>query len=195
MQKSIIWFCAVISTVSIIFSSVVLCLYAPSKNLTFDYMGVIVGVLSLLVTILIGWNIYAIIDFNRRKDDLETSIHEARNSIALVENARLRNNAVIEQALSDIYLELLTKSTYLKDYKYIEHTIASAVSLSAIEEFETITVLFDAFLQTFVKPDKVFLKRARIDDLLLMLHNIKHVERIRNWPDVVKVISKINVKD
>lgn len=34
-------------------------------NLCFDYMGVIVAVFSILVTILIGWNIYTALDIGK----------------------------------------------------------------------------------------------------------------------------------
>lgn len=34
-----------------------------------DWLGVLVGILSLLVMLLIGWNIYSVIDFNRIKKD------------------------------------------------------------------------------------------------------------------------------
>lgn len=37
-----------------------------SKEIQFDYIGAIIGVLSILVTILLGWNIYTVIDFKSK---------------------------------------------------------------------------------------------------------------------------------
>lgn len=52
-----------ISAVSLLLSVVAVCVDAwRSPELSFDYQGVIVGVLSLLVTVLIGWNIYTLVD-------------------------------------------------------------------------------------------------------------------------------------
>ena len=52
-----------LSTLAMIISLVALCRCAPRcSDLGFDYVGVIVGILSLLVTILLGWNIWTIID-------------------------------------------------------------------------------------------------------------------------------------
>ncbi|WP_276789520.1 hypothetical protein [Paraprevotella xylaniphila] len=50
--------------------SIITCCWSPriieENDLGFDYLGLIVGVLSLLVTILIGWNIYTLIDFESK---------------------------------------------------------------------------------------------------------------------------------
>src|SRR5574344_831127 len=49
----------VISIIAIGISIIALCKCCPRNgNLSFDYMGVIVGILSLLVTVLIGWQIF-----------------------------------------------------------------------------------------------------------------------------------------
>lgn len=49
--------------ISIIISITSLSIVAPrSKNLDFDYIGIIIGLLSLIVTILIGWQIYSTIN-------------------------------------------------------------------------------------------------------------------------------------
>lgn len=56
--------------VSLVFSTISIVLCCPrvidKDNLGFDYIGVIVGILSLLVAILIGWNIYTVVDFNKK---------------------------------------------------------------------------------------------------------------------------------
>lgn len=38
------------------------CCFIRIEPISYDYMGVLIGILSLLVTILIGWNIYTFID-------------------------------------------------------------------------------------------------------------------------------------
>lgn len=47
-----------LSGIAVVISIVSICVAYPHKaELGFDYQGVLVGVLSLLVTTLIGWNI------------------------------------------------------------------------------------------------------------------------------------------
>ena len=55
--------------VSLIMSVAALCRSLPCV-MGVDYMGVIVGILALLVTVLIGWNIYSVVDFNKKKEEL-----------------------------------------------------------------------------------------------------------------------------
>lgn len=62
-------------------SFIVLAIYAPrvihGKSLGFDYMGVIVTVLSILVTTLIGWNIYNVISIKNEIESFKDNIrHE-----------------------------------------------------------------------------------------------------------------------
>lgn len=62
--------CAIaISIFAVCISVTTLCVVKPRcSELGLDYLGVIVGVLSVLVTLLIGWNIYTTIDL---KDTLK----------------------------------------------------------------------------------------------------------------------------
>lgn len=57
----------IIGIVSLAFSVVAVCVACwRSPELSFDYQGVLVGILSLLVTVLIGWNIYTTIRIEGR---------------------------------------------------------------------------------------------------------------------------------
>lgn len=59
--------------------------YPRYEELHFDYQGIIVAILSILVTILIGWNIFTVIDFKekiqeslRRYDELNNKLDNAK---------------------------------------------------------------------------------------------------------------------
>lgn len=55
-------------------AAILLSIYAVfvcDKRIEADWMGILVGVLALLVTVLIGWNIYTVIDIKKIKDDYE----------------------------------------------------------------------------------------------------------------------------
>ena len=53
-NKRLIWISLAVSIISLIVSIIVLVNYCPTQNLKFDYMGVIVGILALLVTSLMS---------------------------------------------------------------------------------------------------------------------------------------------
>lgn len=73
---------AILVFVALVFSIISLCVNCPriftKDNLGFDYIGVIVGVLSLMVTLLVGWNIiYAINSKNQIKGEIKKYVDEA----------------------------------------------------------------------------------------------------------------------
>lgn len=56
----------VLSVISVLAIVGYACMRFPhTGNLGFDYMGVIVGILSLLVTLLIGWNIFYALELKK----------------------------------------------------------------------------------------------------------------------------------
>lgn len=62
-KKWIGWATLGLSLAAIAISIIAICVSCPrDTELGFDYQGVIVGVLSLLITLLIGWNIYTFVD-------------------------------------------------------------------------------------------------------------------------------------
>ena len=64
-----------LSILAIILSILAICFSLPRTELSFDYLGFITGILGVLVTVLIGWNIYAVIDFRQEKQRLVQCKH------------------------------------------------------------------------------------------------------------------------
>ena len=77
--------------ISVIISITSLAIVSPrNKNLDFDYIGVIIGLLSLIVTILIGWQIYSTINI---KNMISKEVHEnlksfEKNSLQAIVNSQ-----------------------------------------------------------------------------------------------------------
>ena len=68
----------ILSILAIILSILAICFYLPRTELSFDYLGFITGILGVLVTVLIGWNIYAVIDFRQENNDLYNTLMNKR---------------------------------------------------------------------------------------------------------------------
>lgn len=142
-----------------------LCMHFPriiDSNLGFDYMGVIVGVLSLLVTVLVGWNIYTIIDYQKEisktkkelnfiKQDINTlankTIQERTELFASIQKdfalISLRNYLmrVDKSFLSSIFtytIKSVICYSYLKDYKQADDLIASLINAIPKETYNSI---------------------------------------------------------
>lgn len=70
------------SGVAIVISIIAICFSCPrNSGLGFDYQGILVGVLSLLVTVLIGWNIYTFIDIKEESQRINKFRTEIENKI------------------------------------------------------------------------------------------------------------------
>lgn len=66
--------------ISVLLSIASICIsFIRSEPLTFDGMSVLVGILSLLVTLLLGWQIYTFVDINNR---VKKEVHEFLNKKA-----------------------------------------------------------------------------------------------------------------
>lgn len=104
--KAFCWVLIVIGLLMNVFGFFITAKAAPSPaELDFDYNGVIVGVLSLLVTALLGWNVYTLIDIKNiqelyktsllditnEKDERERQIHQLRSMIFNVTGGILGN--------------------------------------------------------------------------------------------------------
>lgn len=61
-----------INIVILVIIIIIVCTHFPRNGeLGFDYMGIIVGVLSLLVTMLVGWQIFNLMDVNKKMSQLD----------------------------------------------------------------------------------------------------------------------------
>lgn len=78
-----------------------------SPELSFDYQGVIVGVLSLLVTVILGWNIYTVIDIKNTRGEihklkglLEKQIQQSNENTKLILRMEMIDSAEVLNAFT-----------------------------------------------------------------------------------------------
>lgn len=85
---------------SLVASVTAICRTHPRTELGFDYMGLIVGILALLVTMLIGWQIYNALNLDRKVSDIKKEYDGLKDkSEALArqqENIKVYNEASME---------------------------------------------------------------------------------------------------
>lgn len=75
------------------------------EPITTDWLGVLVGILSLLVMLLIGWNIYSAIDFNRIKKDTEKLNKNIGQQFKKLESDLKMDNATTSIAIARMITE------------------------------------------------------------------------------------------
>lgn len=71
---------------SILGTVVCLCVFFPRiDNLGLDYMGIIVGIPTLLVTLLTGWNIYSALSLEKQLKDIKARSNDMRTEFLKIQ--------------------------------------------------------------------------------------------------------------
>ena len=190
-RKSFNWAIA-LSFIALIVSGVAIAVALPrAHDLSFDYFGVIVGMLSLFITALLGWNIYALLDFNRVRE-------EVVELTDLYKEAIMKNNAIIYHAVSDVFNHLVykEKDTYNTYELCLFYRISELVCVLDIENKEgayevasMINVLIDTPLSSDRSISKV-LKKEMLD--LLALAQVKSDNA---YTSLIEKVSSIPLSD
>ena len=146
-----------ISVLSFIVSIVTLCLSFPTiGSLSFDYQGVIVGILSLLVTVLIGMQIYNYIIIKEKIDKRATKIAKRKTDEALhdlmyyvrlqlfITSERLCYGYInSHEWLKYIIIQeqMISYAIFLKEQRFYDVIFENAESISCLtDEFDNITM-------------------------------------------------------
>ena len=167
-----------LSMLAIILSILAICFSLPRTELSFDYLGFITGILGVLVTVLIGWNIYAVIDFRQEKQRLVQYFDEQKSDIHLLGSDlrttflnQLSNNSLLEKNVADIYSQMmgLNKSLPLSFY-YLFHTISAIRKASQAENYAACNLWLKEIRQVLVYPEQVSIpvtsKKQLLSDLI-----------------------------
>lgn len=177
-----------LSVASTLISVITLCLVAfRSKPLTLDWMGILVGVLALLVTALIGWQIYVFVDINRKAKELAQLTAEAHLKTE-------KSLALSEDAAAGVYYYLLLKEDPLGlEYQFLYHRVSSLFHTSNFNDIETCNIIVKVILEVLIDPTQVNMIQACKDRLLVLLTKVQHTDKITGYSELVEKIAKINV--
>jgi len=78
-----------------------------NKELQFDYIGAVIGVLSLIVTFLVGWNIYTVMDVKHtinKMEDIYKKMENMYNSLQRQIIVESNRNALLTfQSMANLY--------------------------------------------------------------------------------------------
>lgn len=78
------WTALALSVASLLVSIYVICTYSPRCDLSFDYLGFIVGLLSLCAVFTVGYQIYNALTVERRiKDAIADEVSQAKLSVSI----------------------------------------------------------------------------------------------------------------
>lgn len=117
------WLATSISVVAFAISIVAMAKVAPIEGLDFDYYGAIIGVLSFLVTLLMGYQIYTVInvkkeldDARRLKEEIDTKLQEKADVLSKEYKDELANAAPLIMAIASKERDIV-ESEVFKAYR------------------------------------------------------------------------------
>lgn len=184
---------------------VLLCVICPRKDvfldgLYFDYSGVIVAIFSLLVTILIGWNIYSVLDIKQISQEVEKisqqyddRINDIQDLLKRVPEIENNNSLIVEQYILNIYLRLSGKDNSSVDFHVLEvglGVIDAFIKTNRIDNATTTTSLLVTVIDTGVsinsdEKEKLFTKLSRINN----------ADKIQNFNSLIEHIAMIKTNE
>lgn len=186
-----------VSAINAISCIVLLCVICPRvENLGFDYMGVIVAILALLVTLLIGWNIWSMIDIKSIRKEFDTLRYEFQRQINYLQNKTDYNTAFMHGRTSQMMACSLTELG--KEERKMDMLCSAIISvkmfanLSCEEEYNSI---LGTAIETMKATNEILLSEDNIDKLLLMIGEIQQRESIPLLNDLVLAIRNCKKKE
>lgn len=208
-----------ISVISLIVSITVLVNYCPTKNLQFDYMGVIVGILALLVTSLIGAQVGQYVFVDRKIEKITRKLARVISRKVAQKEARIEARNVAEDTAketasesvkkmqedlrhlataSNVMVEAKIAYTLCNDTKYIVKVLATVEEYLQIDDKGLSNTLVDKFLTEHLakieqmKADgelKVLDEHMPIIKELLSESDFPQIEKLRELLLNAKTIS------
>lgn len=114
------WISTTISIIAIVIAIVAMAYAAPIKDLDFDYYGAIIGVLAFLVTLLMGYQIYTVINVKEEmkearviRKEIDKKLEKKAEELTNGFRKELNNAAPIMMALSRSDAKLIEKTAFV----------------------------------------------------------------------------------
>ena len=174
----------ILSTVSFVISIVALCIAAyRSPELGFDYLGLLVGIQAVLVTALIGWNIYAVLDLRSIKSELtDTKEHALFNAE--------KNNALTAHAAGDVFYSLLVGAVpFSFEYHYLYYRLSECLHLSHIRNMDTCNSVVQSIFESIAAPERIRLTDLNRAELIALVARFEHKEEIQEYGRLVQLVA------
>lgn len=167
-------------------------------DLGFDYLGVIVGSLAVMVTFLVAWNIYSVIDARSRIDEMQKEISEYekryQSEISNVQKKVYKTQSDICSSAVSSEIRLFDS---LKD-KVSTHMIINMVSainyLSRAEEFDTANLYLEWYT-VFLRGNKSSIDNTTDKELkngvLSLLYEIPNRNKLEKFGEFEKLVLEL----
>lgn len=185
----------ILSAISIMVSVAALCrTYPHTSDLGMDYQGVIVGMLALLVTMLIGWQIYTAINVKEElKDikDLRREINKQERDIYI----RSTNNLFEFQSAMFMMYDNKKEKSNSDIFQLYLHGISSIYHLCSLGKQNECTSIVNILIarKSILMSEKF--QKEQIDSLMDILLSAMDISKVENAVLLVNLLSVAPIKN
>lgn len=150
-----------------------------------DYPSLLVSVLSVLVTALVGWNIYSLVDFNRRKKELM--------AIANNSSTELKDYMIsVERSLWYLYFYLyLGKSPQGLHFEFIFHGLLLTSHFSERGETGKCNTIIDALIKSLHEPQSASILKVSKEQLLKIMLQLSNQQQLPRYHELLTMIAAL----
>lgn len=193
--RIVIW--KIVSIFALLLSIIAICRsFYRTVELGFDYMGVIVGALAILVTSLVTWNIYSAIDANHKIKDMQMEIDNIRSSI---DSDKITSERKINKLKAELYDNVVSINRHILGFEksaVSTHLLIDMLSsidyLSRSAEYDIADLRIDYYY--VMTKDNLELIKKDLDKedsngLLRLLYEIPNKEKIKNFSKLEELIT------
>lgn len=169
------YFPHVVSVLAIIISIIALANICPRFS-SFDYLGLIVGILTLLVTLLLGWQIYNAIDIRNNLNNLNKKYEDLNINIQAIQTNVDSKTTALEKETS----ELRTRLENLIDAKVSNFEVLGRIYMSSAHAQRGSTNLANSYFN-YIKALDFFAQEdvwKYTKDIITILDNLDQILKI-----------------
>lgn len=171
-QKWLLGICILLSVCALVLSIVATC-RTCARTLGIDYLGVIVGVLALIVTILLGWQIFQIINLKSTESSIKSMLNESARDTY--------------KALAHLHANIAVSVASNNRFDYLLHNIMRIVYNSKSGNFAECERLIKGLEHSLPTQNPPTSKGEMLN---YALNQIEHKEKISNISELEDLITK-----
>lgn len=166
-------------------------------NWDLDFVGGIIMILTFLVTLLIGWNIFTALDLKRKVENMEKDVPKIKE---LKEKVEYQSRQIAEVAtvtginVVQIYQDLRKRlNINLKaNYITLANTLYVIRQLSLLQQFDQVDNYITAMEKDYIPiTDKVEITDKEKERLLLIIASIPNQNNIPQMGKLLNIIASI----
>lgn len=184
----IIW----LIVISIISLSALCRTFYNDVPLEWDIAALLVGILAALCTVLIGWQIYNLIDFNKREDRNRESITKLRSILSGFKENGNRGDYILYDNLSEICENIISENTDSLKFERLHYKINAINYSSRIGEFDICEIGIN-IIKLFIDKYDIALKKEEQERLMKYACSIPNQHKIKNFTELINAIATIKI--